>query len=846
MKVPFIAIRNQIILPFSTGSFKVGRKSSLETIDIIEKYDDTLLIAFVKEGVDEKEEIVSVDQIEKFGSVSFDPQIEWVSPKVAKISVTTNSKVKIKSITASKKDGGILVADIEDIKPATGLTVKELEEYRNKVVEALKTVPAKHKGRLTEALEEFIQSERRPKMADDYETDSWIQLGLFKEEFNNQEKLDLLLNSKISDRYEYIASRLISHKNLEKIDAEIEKSLHDDLSEQQREFLLREKMKQIQKLLDESDDQNRFNKIENDEITKEQYPEYVLDAVKQQQSRLGAMMPSSPEANVAKTYIDLIWQLPWRKISREIIDLNNVRETLDKNHYGLKKPKERILEFVSVLIHNKNQEKEEEYLPIKDEPDMFIDRKLFMHNKLGQPNTSVANNIPILTLIGPPGTGKTTLAKAIAEALNRKFIKVSLGGVKDEAEIRGHRRTYVGAMPGKIINAIKKAGVSNPVILLDEIDKMSADFRGDPVSAMLEVLDPEQNVSFQDHYLDLEYDLSKVLFIATANSFETIPAPLIDRVEILELSTYTAKEKLKIAQKYLVPKILKQNSLTEKQFQIDEKVLEFIIASYTRESGVRELKRILDSIARKIVVKILDGKVKNEFVVTVENVVEALGPIRFENEKNENIDQIGVTNGLAYTSVGGTTLPIEVTTFPGKEGLKLTGQLKDVMRESAQIALGYVRSNAKKFGIDFNFDDNIIHIHVPEGAIPKDGPSAGVTFTTSIISALSRKPVPAYIGMTGEITLRGKILPIGGLKEKSLAASQFGITKIFIPWENEKNLIDLPEEVKKIMTFIPVKYYSEIFDHIFKNQKSISKGDEKVTKKTSSKTTKSVKKETKK
>ena len=533
------------------------------------------------------------------------------------------------------------------------------------------------------------------------------------------------------------------------------------------------------------------------------------------------MMSSSPDANITRNYIDLLTQLPWRKTSIEAIDIKKVKKILEEQHYGLKDVKERIIEFVAVMINNQKKHPDKyKKTKITDAPNTEINENIFVKegnlNKVLEENSS-----PIITLLGPPGVGKTSIAKSLAESLGRKFVKISLGGVNDEAEIRGHRKTYVGAMPGKIINAIKRAGVSNPIILLDEIDKLGHSHKGDPSAALLEVLDPEQNCNFQDHYLEVEYDLSKVLFIATANYYEDIPTPLLDRVELIELSSYTLFEKINIAKKYLISRVIRQNGLEKDQFQINDENLEHIIRFYTLEAGVRNLQRVLDKIARKIALGIVEERIKDHFVIDQKIIREFLGVPKFNDDDKDNEPQIGCVNGLAYTSYGGSTLPIEVTTFAGKGDIKITGQLKDVMQESAQIALGYVRANAENFGIDFNFDESTIHIHVPEGAVPKDGPSAGVTFTTALISALSKKPVSHKVGMTGEITLRGKVLPIGGLKEKSLAALKQGIKTVFIPKDNEKNLEEVADEVKKEIEFIAVQYYNEIYDHLFKNIKSV-------------------------
>ncbi len=823
MKIPFIAIKNQIIIPYSKNleTIKIGKQNSINSLNLaIDKYDSTFLATFLKPS-NKTITNPSLKDLEEFGVLVY---IHTLDNKngVYTIEVKAANRCKILDIKTSKRgDEEIKLVECQE-ETLENKGALEFEKKRLVIGDKLKElsnvpnygIDGPGDDVVFRNIHKNLLENKNLDSTDKYSRESWELISSLRKLFTKDEILNLLNYSDLSTRYDEIIKKLTNKAKFVEFDKEISNNLHEDMEEQQRDFYLREKLRQIRKMLKEDDGGKSADDIEKNEDLKRQYPDYVLQALRAEQTRMSSMMQSSPEANISKTYIELILALPWRKVSKELIDINLVREILDKNHYGLEKAKERILEFISVLTHTKSKNESSEYVSIKGEEDKFIDSNLFV-TKAGSTSNKPVNNIPILTLIGPPGTGKTTLAKSIAESLNRKFIKVSLGGVKDESEIRGHRRTYVGAMPGKIISAIKKAGVSNPVILLDEIDKMSSDFRGDPTSAMLEVLDPEQNANFQDHYLDLEYDLSKVLFIATANYYDSIPAALIDRVELLELSTYTIKEKVEIAKSHLMPKIYSQNALTEKQIQISDEILEFIVRFYTRESGVRELKRILDSIARKIVVRILDKKIKDSFVVTKDVVIEFLGPVKFEDDENENKAQVGVVNGLAYTSFGGSTLAIEVTTFPGKEGLRLTGQLKDVMKESAQIALAYVRSNAKKFGIDFDFDNNSIHIHVPAGAIPKDGPSAGVTFTTSIISALSKRPVPANIGMTGEITLRGKVLPIGGLKEKSLAATQFGIKKIFIPHDNFKNLNDVPQEVKKEVTFIPVKYYDEIYDEIF-------------------------------
>ncbi|MHA0298391.1 endopeptidase La [Mesomycoplasma ovipneumoniae] len=629
---------------------------------------------------------------------------------------------------------------------------------------------------------------------------------------NYQQKYHLFsLNSyasKIKKLYEHVHT----FNEQIRLEDEINVILKSNLDKQQTEFILKEKIKAIRKKLGEdSRYEDEIEELLHSEIGKLIFPKEVAKTIKREANRLKSMMATSPESNITKNYLDLLVALPWRRVRKDILDIQNVRQKLEEAHYGLDEIKKRIIEYLAALIHRRSQSNQEPTLEKIDGD--YCDSNLFVSSKVQKRRT---NSIPILTLVGPPGTGKTSIAMAIAESIGKEFVKISLGGVRDEAEIRGHRRTYVGALPGKIIQALKKAGVSNPLILLDEIDKMGSDFKGDPAAAMLEVLDPEQNRFFQDHYLELEYDLSQILFVATANEIHDIPEPLLDRVEIIELSSYTFLEKLQIAKSHLIPAVLKENSLDPKYFPIDDETIDYLIRYYTREAGVRGLKRVFDKIARKIIVRLLENTLAENFKIDVKFARELLGIEKFDPDPVDASPQIGTVNGLGYSPLGGSTLQIEVSTIPGRGDIKLTGSLKDVMQESARIALSYVQSKAKDFGIDFDFENTLIHIHVPEGAVPKDGPSAGITFTTAIISALSQKPVSHDIAMTGEITLRGKVLGIGGLKEKSLGAYKSGIKTIFIPQSNEKNLVDLPDEVKNSIKFIPVETYQQIYDFIFK------------------------------
>ncbi|VEU74377.1 ATP-dependent protease La [Mycoplasmopsis citelli] len=598
------------------------------------------------------------------------------------------------------------------------------------------------------------------------------------------------------------------------IEHKINRKIATKLNEQQDEYMLRERYKTLKDMVAKEEELDEYQEtIKNQKMSK-RYPLWIQKSIEKETNRISEMMITSPEVNITKTYIDLMKKLPWRLTQKEKLDIGKVQETLDKYHYGLKEVKDRIIEHIAVLMKAKRVSDVNNKKRISVDKNTEIDLSLFKEN---ENELKSFNNVPILTLIGPPGTGKTSLSKAIAEALGRKMVKVSLGGVRDESEIRGHRKTYVGAMPGKIIKAIQKAKVSNPIILLDEIDKMSSDaIKGDPASAMLEVLDPEQNTKFQDHYLEHEYDLSKVIFIATANYYEGIPEALLDRVELIEVPAYTLSEKMQIGRKHLLPKVIEQSYINEDLFKLSDEMLKYIIKHYTRESGVRGLKKVLDKVARKISKQTEFDKSISEFNIDTKVLDEFLGPIVYNTEKPEPEYGPGVVNGLAYTSYGGSLLQIEVNIFKGKSELKLTGSLKEVMQESAMISLSYVRANAKKFGIEkFNFEENIIHIHVPEGATPKDGPSAGVTFTTAILSAIKNQPVSTKYAMTGEITLRGRVLEIGGLREKSFAAYQHKIKYVFIPNDNQRNLLKVSNEIKSKLIYIPVETYDDIYDVIF-------------------------------
>ena len=561
-----------------------------------------------------------------------------------------------------------------------------------------------------------------------------------------------------------------------KVQAEIQSEAREEMDKVQREYFLREQLKAIKKELGEYDEFDEEIEEFREKIEKAKMPKIVKEEAFKQLERLSMMHPDSADANVIRTYLDWLVELPWRKSTKDKLDIKEAKKILDEDHYNLKKVKERILEYLSV-------------------------RKLNPHAKGA-----------ILCFVGPPGVGKTSLGKSIARALGRKFVRISLGGIRDEAEIRGHRRTYIGAMPGRIIQGLKQVGSNNPVFMLDEIDKIGTDFRGDPASALLEVLDPEQNTNFSDHYLSVPFDLSKVMFITTANLIDPIPSALKDRMEIIEIPGYSEEEKLQIALKYLLPKQLKEHGLNQKDLKISSETIKKIISNYTREAGVRNLEREIGAICRKIARKLAEGQ-KGPFKVTPSNLHQYLGPPKYLPEIEVEESEVGVATGLAWTPYGGEILRVEVTVLKGKGNLMLTGQMGEVMQESAKAALSYVRSRAKALGLAEDFYEKIdVHIHVPEGAVPKDGPSAGITMAVALISALINKPVNKEIAMTGEITLRGRVLPVGGIKEKALAAARAKVKYIILPERNKKDLIEVPSSVKRQLKFIFVKNMDEVIE----------------------------------
>lgn len=682
------------------------------------------------------------------------------------------SRVKIKNSKYfnSKK---IMETDYEVLEDKNDWTAKAIEA--KKEIEVLLSDRLREIGFDKKHMKSLFQVPANPFS---YSISSIIPLTL-------DEKLSILREDDVEKRLIFIKEVFNYHiEEAQNVANSINDKVRVKLTKQQKEFYLKEQLKAIKEELDFiNGEESEYSGLQK-RLDEGDYPDHIREKVSKELKRLESTPSSAPESNIIRSYIDWLLSLPYKERTTAGIDIKAAKKILDEDHYGLEKPKARIIEYLAVKKQN--------------------------------PNAKGS----IIALIGPPGTGKTSFARSIARAMNKEFAKISLGGVKDESEIRGHRRTYIAAMPGKIIQAMRKVGVVNPVILLDEIDKMSSDFRGDPTSAMLEVLDYEQNYKFQDHYIEEEYDLSHVIFIATANYLEHIPEALFDRLEIINLHSYTELEKIHIAKNHLIKKVIKETNINPKQFQISDEILSMLIRHYTIEAGVRQLQRVLEEIARKIIVAQMDKKLGKVFKIDEKFILEFLGKKMYDFTKKEKLPQVGTTNGLAWTAYGGDILPIEVTLYPGKGDLIITGQLKDVMRESANIALSYIKANREKYEIAAErdgkdlFKDFDIHIHSPDGATPKDGPSAGVTFTTSIISALTGKTISQNIGMTGEITLRGKVLPIGGLKEKSISAFRSGLKLIFVPKENLKDLDEIPQEVKDNLKIVLIDSYDELYNYL--------------------------------
>ena len=765
MQYPLICTRGVIVFPGQEIVIDVGREASLKAVENAQDNYESKVCLFSQK--DMKVENPNINDIYGMGTLC---EIRHVRrfDKFLRIKFRGIDRVELNSWTKGS------LSDLADISIKKSIFQDELEEV------ALIRMIAQSFENMTHIEKLFpkeLMIELSKGMGPDVLTDKAIQAFPLTLD-RKQQYLETL---GINDRLEMLLQDIEKEKKMTEVEQKINETVKERIDQSQKDYYLREKMHAIKEELGDIVQQDKDIENIRKRLEENPYPDYIKAKVKDELSRYEMLPMASGETGIIKTYIDWLMDLPWWQETKDNEDLNLAQSILDEDHYGLEKVKERIME----------------YLGVKQ-----------MTNSL---------KAPILCLVGPPGVGKTSLAKSVARALNRKFVKMSLGGVRDEAEIRGHRRTYLGALPGRIIQGMKKAQVVNPVFLIDELDKMASDYKGDPSSAMLEVLDPEQNSLFSDHYIEESYDLSKVLFIATANYLENIPPALQDRLEIIQLSSYTEVEKVHIAREHLLPKQLKENGLKPSQLKVSDEILLHLIRYYTREAGVRQLERTIGTICRKTVLAILkDGK--KSITLTKKLVKEWLGNEKVDYGKKEKKDQVGTVTGLAYTSFGGDILQIEAQKFEGKGQLILTGQLGDVMKESASIALDYIKAHAKEFGIDPKCFEKIdIHIHVPEGEVPKDGPSAGVTMTTALVSCLNGKPVKANLAMTGEVTLRGNVLPIGGLKEKSLAAHRSGIETILIPKDNTKDLDDIPQEVKDAITFIPVSNCKQVLQNALVN-----------------------------
>lgn len=753
--LPLIPLRGLTVFPNTTVNFDVGRKKSVAAVTDAVKNRNGKIILCRQINTDESNP--KPDGIYTVGVLARVVQVISNGGETLRIIVDGIKKVKV---TGYVDNPDFFVASYEPMKELHARTV-EAKAYRRKCMSVVE--------------EHYFVGERATKdvyniLNETEEPVAFLYRAAHLMDISDRQ--GFLEIDDVIDKYELLLDFLEDELEIAKVEKKINRKVRESIDKGQKEYYLREQIKAIQEELGDEDDDDLLLKADKLPI-----PEESKKKLKKDIERNAKMPTSSPDYAISRNYFDFVFDLPWGVESEDNNDIENARKILDEDHYGLEKIKERILEFLAVK--QLTDEKRE----------------------------------PIICLVGPPGVGKTSIVKSIARALNRKYVRMSLGGIRDEAEIRGHRKTYVGAMPGRIISNIRIAGTMNPVFLLDEIDKLASDFKGDPSSALLEVLDPEQNNAFRDNYLEIPFDLSKVIFITTANNPDAIPAPLYDRMEIIEMSGYTPEEKLQIAKKHLIGKQLKAHGISEDRLSFTDDGIEKIIYSYTRESGVRGLEKEIANVMRKVAVKIVSGEAQDKIVVTKDNVKEYLGVEKYlENEKPEH-SEVGAATGLAWTAVGGEILTIEVSIVSGKGEILLTGHLGDVMKESARTAISYIHAHADDYDIpEGAFKDKDIHIHVPEGAIPKDGPSAGITIATAVFSALTGKGVRNDVAMTGEITLRGKVLPIGGLKEKSLAAMRAGIKKVLIPVDNTKDLADIPESVKNGVKFIPVENVSEVFN----------------------------------
>lgn len=756
--MPLIPLRGLSVFPYMVLHFDVGREKSVKALEEAMINDQKI---FLSTQIDIDVDLPTAEDFYKIGTICKIKQMLKLPGDTIRVLVEGLSRGRVESIIEEEPFFRAHIVKFEEEttkdKEAEALMRSCLASFEKYINVSNRISP--------DVLLAVSSIEEPGRFADILASNMVLKI---------EQKQEIIEAIEPKKRLEAIYSILLSEIEIMEVEKQINEKVRKQINKLQKEYYLREQMKAIREELGEDFDPDDeidelITKLEKLKLDKK-----IHEKVSKEIERLARMSPASAESAVVRNYINWILDLPWNKRTKDTLDLSKARDILDEDHYGLKSVKERVLEYLAIRELTKS---------LKG---------------------------PIICLVGPPGVGKTSIAKSIARSLNRKFVRMSLGGVRDEAEIRGHRRTYVGAIPGRIISSMKEAGTKNPVFLFDEIDKLASDFRGDPASALLEVLDPAQNNDFTDHYLEVPFDLSSVMFITTANSLSTIPRPLLDRMEVIEVSGYTEYEKLNIAKKYLLPKQLKEHGISEEQLKLSDETLNVIINNYTRESGVRDLERQIATVCRKVATRVVEKKVTG-VKVNKNNLDKFLGAKRNRYDEIYKEDQVGIVTGLAWTPVGGDTLNIEVSTMAGKGALVLTGQMGDVMKESARAGMSYIRSIADQYEISSDFHEKMdIHIHIPEGAIPKDGPSAGITMATAVLSALSGIPVKRDIAMTGEITLRGRVLPIGGLKEKSLAARRAGVKTILFPYENEKDLEEIPEAVRSKINFIPVKTMDEV------------------------------------
>lgn len=770
MKMPAVALRGMVILPGMVAHFDVSRAKSIKAVEEAMMDEQKIFLVAQK---DVEQENPDIEDLFKIGIIAEVKQVIKLQNNIVRILVEGKERAEL---SAFLENPDYLLAEIirfdEEVddglpEEAKEAMLRSIQETFGKYV----VVNPKMGKELQRQLSEITDLE---KLMNQLANSLPVHF---------EEKQKILDAVSMTERYEVLMALLLKEIEIIAIKNDFQAKVKAHVDKNQKEYLLREQMKVIREELGEDNTESDADHF-MDALGKIKADKEVKEKIKKEIDRFKNISSSSSESAVARGYIETLLELPWNKTSRDNKNLKNAEQILNADHYGLEKVKERMLEFLAVR------------------------------------NLTSKGESPIICLVGPPGTGKTSIARSVAKALDKKYVRISLGGVRDEAEIRGHRRTYVGAMPGRIVNGLRSAGVKNPLMLLDEIDKMSSDYKGDTASALLEVLDVEQNKKFRDHYVEIPIDLSEVLFIATANSVQDIPRPLLDRMELIEVTSYTENEKLHIAKEHLLAKQMECNGIRPEQLAITDKAMAKIISGYTREAGVRNLERKLGEICRKAARPLYEGE-KEKIKVTEQNLEKFLGKEKYSFDKKNDTDEVGIVRGLAWTSVGGDTLEIEVNIMPGKGEFQLTGQLGDVMKESAQAGISYIRSVSEEYHIPKKFfQENDIHIHIPEGAVPKDGPSAGITMATAMLSAITKTPVRADVAMTGEITLRGRVLPIGGLKEKTLAAKNAGIKTICVPKKNEKDIDEISPEIRKGLEIVFVEQMKDVLDVAFvKKQK---------------------------